>query len=312
MRCAWMAVVLTGCIVVPPEGTGDAEIEEDGWTHLRRRDAAPPPEPAPDIEEPAVVPDEPDGARARAPAPAPAHTPAARLTWIDVPPDPASAAEAGCEVAGHNVGSGLAGLFAIADVVATDLLHPDAGGEIEWIALARLEASSAGPASRNATLVFSEGDHAADGYRIEGPESRLPATVRGEHLVAGPGRFHLALPLPGLWLDGVEFQARFELEPQGFWAEGEVTGYLTRDTLRAAIELWQHRCGEPTAPALCPQAGPILEMSLERALELVLQIAGGLDARLGPEGPQPCEGAGCDAMSVCLVVELSPVELPRE
>ena len=65
--------------------------------------------------------------------------PSSRLTLMDIPLDPDAAKEAGCEVLGYNVGSGLQGLISLLDTDLTSQLHPDMDDVINVILLVHLK-----------------------------------------------------------------------------------------------------------------------------------------------------------------------------
>ncbi|MEE2789284.1 MAG: hypothetical protein VX589_18245 [Myxococcota bacterium] len=251
--------------------------------------------------------------------------PATRLTRMDVPQDPMAARAAGCEVLGHNVGSGVQGLISLLATDLTSQLQPDDDGRTDVILLVHLIGWSAGQTgSQTQSLKM----HVYDGELLE-PErylvskasyfeplvDRMPRVtfqtdVSGCSLTTAPGNFTVDLPevnLDGaLTLVNTTIRAHIRTTPRGFdIMRGMLTGYLSEEVLVTAVLALQDSCRGDRPPSVCDIIGGFVENEdpLETVRRLLLPLLGGADVRI--DGDQVADDCGddCNAVGVCILVE---------
>ena len=113
----------------------------------------------------------------------------------------------------------------------------------------------------------------------------------------------------------VQFSGRLYAEGPGFgMRDGVMTGYLSKEDGVGLVQGILDDCMREDAPDLCGSVLNLLGVpeSEEELLEVVESFIGGFDAHLGPTGPMACAPeteAPCDALSVCLVLDLEGVQL---
>ena len=96
---------------------------------------------------------------------------------------------------------------------------------------------------------------------------------------------------------------------------GVLGGYLTRDAILELIRGLQIACASEDAPSLCDQAGAILggpDDPPENVLPILSQFIGGFDSKVTDGVPGACDPAvpdDCNAVSVCLLIEMGGVEI---
>jgi len=260
--------------------------------------------------------------------------PAARVTWADVPADANDAVARGCDVAGTHGGSGLQGLIALGSSSLPERLEPDETGAIELILLGHLAGWTTGQTGNEAgvaDLRFYLGSQSAGGrFSIQArsfvggdpnaePLDHFPgARIAGAQISSDAVPFTLTLDLVGdlplsLRLTATHIAGALSVDGAGFAVRGgRLSGYLTRAALLETIGEIRTACGAPDPPALCADVEPFIpaQGTPERALALVVALLGGFDARIEQPTPIACDpaaGIECDAVSVCLVLEMHGV-----
>ncbi|MCB9537213.1 MAG: Ig-like domain-containing protein [Myxococcales bacterium] len=138
-----------------------------------------------------------------------------------------------------------------------------------------------------------------DGARFDGGGDAwtLPALL-------GPGLPGPALTAPrltgALAVDGPDFSL----------TDGRLTGVVTDRALRDMAAEVYRVCREGAAPVDCGPVAGLLTGDRIADGQIVIGLLGGLDARLGPDGPEACpDPDDCDALTVCVAVEMAGAQL---
>jgi hypothetical protein len=127
--------------------------------------------------------------------------------------------------------------------------------------------------------------------------------------------FILTLPLGdlplNLRLSYADISGFIEVDEIGFqMTEGIINGYLTEETILTIMSGISSSCARPEAPSLCDSLGSFLTGVPENDATLLTAILGGYDVSISPEGqPSTCSGPSCNALSVCLQIEMSSVTI---
>lgn len=222
-------------------------------------------------------------------------SPAARVTFINVPHDKDCAAAAGCRLIGTQNGTALAGLLPLLNQDApppppdeecpdsglSAFVQPDETGDIQLILLSRLLGVPAGQpfaATANADLQLFTGDPGAsptewtiDSASFE-PNTENPlihfagTSFDAEGRIHTPSsRFSLNIPVAGLAislaLEGSQVSgfAGIGTGNVGFKiSNGLIGGYLTEDSIVSLIVGLQASCAAEDPPEFCSQLNSIL------------------------------------------------------
>ena len=257
--------------------------------------------------------------------------PAGRIVRMDPPLNPAQAAEFGCEVHGHNRGSGLMGLITLLGEDLTQQMQPNEEGEIALLLLAHLEpwpAGRTGGQVGSAALKVYDGDPDPDSpgeFLIDrdsffDPDelrflrAEFAATLEGCDLVTTGGDFSLSLPkfyIPGgIRLSRTQVRAHIFAEEIGFSIRsGIITGYIQRETLTEAVVVLNGLCSEADPPEVCAQIGGIIEGDSDDAVDLIFNLLGGADALVRDDVVRGNCADHCNAVSVCVQVRSEPVRI---
>lgn len=251
--------------------------------------------------------------------------PMSRVTRMGVPQSPEEGAAIGCQMIGHNNGSGLATFLAESDLSIDELLAPGADGQADLVLLAALEGWTAGETGNGAgrtdlNLVMGQQD--ADGNLLIDPISlsdagqaldRFPNTrTECGEVDTDPSDIIARLPILGgvnIPVSGAALNADLTLDAEGFTMTGRLQGYLTRDTLVDLLYFVLDHCAQGSDQPFCePVAGIPATDAIARAMTPVFagQYLGGFDAVIDAEGnlSDDCEpGVDCNAVSVCLTLE---------
>lgn len=252
--------------------------------------------------------------------------PMSRVTRMGVPQDPADAVALGCEMIGHNNGSGLATFLAETDLDINELLTPDADGRAQLVLLAALEGWAAGETGNGAgrtdlNLVMGQQD--ADGNLYIDPVSLgdngealdrfADARTECGALDTDPADLVARLPILGdlnVAVTSAALSADLSLDASGFaMHNGRLQGYLTRETLADVLYFVLDMCANGSDEVLCEQvAGLPATEAMAGAMTpvFVSQYLNGFDAVVGADGTVSADcnpGVDCNAVSVCLTVE---------
>jgi len=251
------------------------------------------------------------------------------VTTLDIPTSASAADDAGCNTVGSNNGIGLSGLISILGESLTSLTQPDENGDISLLLLAHLdgwEAGATAAASGTMQMNLYNGDPVDGGYTIDldsfedsNPENNarlsFESTVDGCGLTTAESNFSLTFPVAGINisvnLSNTQMAGNVRPAADGFsMSEGRIEGYLTVDSIVDLIEGIQALCASEDAPSFCSQAGMILNGDPQTlATTVILPILRGTDSLVTESGAEECEGADCNAVSVCLTVETTPTTI---
>jgi hypothetical protein len=144
--------------------------------------------------------------------------------------------------------------------------------------------------------------------------SELEAVALGDDqwLDSSAERFHLpevsvSDHLLELVLESVSFSGKLFADENGLALDGALTGYLSRERFAAESARFARACSEGASVAACTAFGaPLEEAEIESRLSA---IAGGFDAELEGGVPSSCSDEACNALSVCLVMSVEPIEI---
>ncbi len=223
-------------------------------------------------------------------------SPVGVVTQMVVPADEVAARQAGCPSAGTFAGAGLGALAAE---------HAGADARpYEWIVKTH---DFDGTAGAPFELIFSRGLATGDGA-VTHDDGFAGWNPFEEVTVDEDGWLHELvdrLEVPPLSIDGYELRvtieqpeivARLTGDRYGLVSYGMVvSGYLPRDWVEAEVEAYATATGSD-ASALTSE---------------LVSRTGGFDTRLEGGVPYGCseDPAACNAMSICLVLDVEPVEL---
>jgi len=257
-----------------------------------------------------------------------AYCPSARLTGLTIPADAAAATAGGCRLAGSTNGTALGGLLALTGGVDTNsFVQPDENGEISLVLINQLkgwDAGLTGNAAGELLANFYTGARAAGGaFEIDPvslqddgtPYISFPGTTVTDGLLRTPtSTFTVNLPI----LDGVDLAVRLDqaklegdvsVDMTGFnLGAGVLGGYLTKDGVIELIQGLITACTSPMPPAalsgpICTAVGTDANETLE-----TLSFLAPFDTLVEEGAPAAgCAAADCNALSVCLLVEMSSV-----
>jgi hypothetical protein len=256
------------------------------------------------------------------------------VNYLDIPADAATAEMKGCAVVGANKGSGLGSLVGLAGGAGlSDFVQPDENGEIQIVILSQFEGWAEGETAGNVGTVdlnlFNGEQGEGEGEFLIDPRSFEEGTMNplisfpGAQISATgqvsspPARFALSLPiLEGLAINielaSTQVLGEAYVDGSGIGlANGQLSGYLTRQAIIDLIAGIQAVCAGDMPPDFCDFVGGIIPPGSdpETALPLLLGLVGGFDAKVGEDGaatdcdPTPDTG-DCNSVSVCLLVEM--------
>ena len=273
-------------------------------------------------------------------APQNAFGPGARVTLLEMPRNAGDAAGVGCRIAAQERGSILYGAFNFSGRSLTSYVSPDANGHVEVVELGRiLNWPAETPVSDlgEVDLLLLQGRETADpeAYLIEtgGNLSRfmsVPIGPDGEfETTPTVASFLLPLLLGGqtaFTLERTTLRGRLTVDGPGFAVrDGLLEGYFTRNGVAEAIRYIDSLCSLPEAPTYCDAFYALVphgacnafgdQVLCDDMIDVLASAVGGFDARIEP-GPasaaSACSGADCNAVGVCLEIELSGTTLAGE
>ena len=233
--------------------------------------------------------------------------PASVITELFIVPSARVAADVGCEVVGHNRGTGLSAIEDLLRLNVQNLRLPPGSNRVDFLHLSNWR-PGASLSDRLPALSWHQG--VARGPIVE--SERRDATFSGIDLRCPTLRAAFQGPFAIFATDdinGFNFilehpRIKADIFPyvEGFESVGTVTGYVTLPGLIRMVAELQESCAGDDRPDVCNQLEPILNGPAEvAATSVVLPILGGADARVDEEGnaTDGC-GAACNAVSVCL------------
>jgi hypothetical protein len=212
----------------------------------------------------------------------------------------------------------------------TTLTQPDENGEISLLLIAHIDGWDAGQTATEAgdvTLNMYNGDPADDGFTVS-PDSFLDgtpesgarlsfgATLAGCGMTTETDNFALTLPVAGLQiavnLSHTQVKADIATAANGIaMNNGRITGYLTKESIASLIEGIQALCASDDAPSFCDAAGMILNGDPQTLTDtVILPILRGADSLVTESGAEGgCSASECNAVSVCMIMEATPVTI---
>jgi len=254
--------------------------------------------------------------------------PATRVVSMDPPTSLEEAEAFGCEVHGHNRGTGIVGLITLLGTDLTVQFQPDEVGKIGVILLAHLNywpVGRTGAELDELTLNIYDGKAIDDdsGSFLIGRASffdpdemrflraQFDARLNGCDLSTTRGDFSLSIPkfyIPGgIRLSQTRIRGHVEAADSGFSiTNGILTGYLSRATLVESVVVLNGVCRDIDPPEVCDQIGGLIEGDPADAAELVISLLGGADTLVRDEQVRGNCGDLCNAVSVCLRLTAEP------
>ncbi len=317
----------------PDRGADAAEPDAGGPRDAGRVDGGPS---APDVAPPDADPPEPDG-EAVDPLTVPLAGqsqwgPAARVHRLDVPPDPETARRAGCLLHGAGAGSRMFNLLLLAGGGLGGQVRPDGAGHIALVLLMRARGWEPGLSAGELesldidVLIGAQGPDLELLYRpgafVDGDPQGPPLTTFAETWVdegwLESDRVTMAVPISlldspelPLVLDQTTLTGRVSAEGPGWrLTDGVMAGYVTTERMAILVEELRAGCVVDDPPTFCALIRSQLDNTTEELIALVVDIIGGLDARVDGPRAAPCDPEmedGCNAIGICLLAQAEPV-----
>ncbi len=230
-----------------------------------------------------------------------------RVTKLSVP---ASPREAGCSTVGRNAGGGLSDLVLFTGGLQQYVEPKEGFVRIALLAeVSRVRGGLAG-------LDFQSGRQAAspEQFRVTGDDEGdgVFGAIAGERdgwFSTEASGFRLPVPV----LDELMLKSRLQAARiEGRLVDGSITGvpltltgYYSEAELRGLVEQVLAQCAAGKAKNICGIIERETDGMPEKALDAVVGLMGGADTAMVDGRPLPCGGdLGCDAVSVCLQLEL--------
>lgn len=256
------------------------------------------------------------------------YGPSSRVTFLDIPADPATAQAAGCTVAGAKAGSALGGLLGLLGGQSlSDFVNPDAEGEISLILLSQLEGWMTGDTANTAAKAtfnlfvgdLVDGEFMIDPDSFEGADPNNPPLISIEETSITDARIQtpaddISLELPlipevplRLDLFGSTYAGSLRVSADGFDSQnGLLQGYLTKEGLENLVNGIYAGCESPEPPSLCEQ----LQGIAPTAADAIVLLEGlvGYDVTFQNGEGADCE-ADCNATGVCLQIEMTGTKI---
>jgi hypothetical protein len=261
--------------------------------------------------------------------------PSARVTRIEIPASPDDARQEGCYLVGSKAGTGLNSVVNLAGGL-DQFLAPNAEGLIQvllygrvagWLESARVEELNL----VEFQMLYGEPDP-SDGWYIArhtfvdgdpdlGPRLIYPNSVVDDGWLEGsPGMLDIhfsVIDLPvSLSFSLVQFHGRLFVDGPGFgMRQGVLTAYMTEAAGVSLIRTIQEACNAENPPGICGAARDLIgtgEESDEEVLEVAKNFVGGFDTYIEDGAPSECDpeaGHECNALSVCMIVDMEGIEI---
>ena len=254
------------------------------------------------------------------------YCPSARLSGLTIPADAAAATAGGCRLAGSSNGTALGGLLALAGgaVDTNSFVQPDPmTGEIKLVLLNHLkgwEAGSTGNAAGELVANFYTGVQAGEAFEIDPvslhddgtPYISFPGTTVTDGLLRTPtSTFTVNLPILdgvnlGIRLDQAKLEGDVTVDATGFnLGAGVLGGYLTKDGVMELINGLIAACTSPMPPSALSSVCPIIGTDAQTAFALLSSFVTFDTLVEDGAAATSCATADCNALSVCLLVEMS-------
>ena len=247
---------------------------------------------------------------------------AGRFVMMDVPLDLEEARQAGCLLAGRNVGTGTANLVTLGGGLDIQV-QPNATGDISLILLLRALDWPAGTTAQEASSVsfeLGQGVRDAESFAFKPGERAtfLATPIMDGWFETSRGEIVLPLalvdspPLP-LQLSSGHIAGRLGADELGLTIQhGTLVGYIRQESIRFLLERVRAVCESEMAPGLCGLVSAALSQPDDELYSLIVGIMGGPDTALADGTPRPCDPTNemdCDAVSVCVIFEAAGVSL---
>ena len=259
------------------------------------------------------------------------YGPSGRVTFLDIPMAPAPGAPAnGCDLVGSGQGSNLGALAALVDGGLSALVQPDDMGEIQFVLLSQLEGWGDGQTGNQVgtvTMNLFIGDQNADGSFSIDPDSFVGADPANGALIAFDNtsvtnstiltpRQEISLELPivpgiplSVRLSDARFKSGLRIEGGNFSAQsGTLAGYFTKDAVIELITGIITFCADNADNELCQTVAPILGNDIDAAYATLTALVPP-DVKFANGVATECAAADCDAIGVCLLVEMEAQDI---
>ena len=256
--------------------------------------------------------------------------PAARLSALSIPSSAQEADLGGCQLGTERNGSAIGNLLytLFGSTVISTLVQEDDEGRIALILLNQLDgwrANSTGPITSGLRSSFYYGnalgmtDFLVDPVSVDSTEMPFfsdHVSILNHIYYTHQSKLLIKLPLSGLTipmlLTSVNVTGNLSFDQVGFnLTEGRITGYITSQTFRAIVEELGNTCMGPQSPQICSSISSILTGNPDQDADSLISILGGLDSQLLLEEVSTCSDSpqSCNALSVCLFIEMSSVRI---
>ena len=260
-----------------------------------------------------------------------AFAPSARINTLDIPSTLDEASNAGCQSEGSNNGIGISSLLNL--LGASDLgQFYDIENRTAIHQLLHFEGWQAGLRGDQVNPLLMniyDGIYAAGNMRAnplsfdsEGnPASQFAANISGCNLTAQGDRFSIvpgdigadAQILSNLAITHVRVFGSVEVDETGVsLRDTTFNGYIHRNSLIELVDLLKMTCTSGNPPAYCNQIATFLGGSSAFIVDILLApILRGFDAQITDSGTVTgaCNRSSCNAISVCLITEATPIEV---
>ena len=159
----------------------------------------------------------------------------------------------------------------------------------------------------------TDGSMYIDPESLEGGEPiiQFDANIDGCLVTTEAAPFNFTLPLEGVAVD--VSLAETQVIGQVGVAENGITmsnttisGYMTEALITDLVTTLKEQCESETPPSLCAEGtvASIISQPVESLVALLVPLLGSYDSLVNADGGvSECEGAECNAVSVCLVIE---------
>jgi len=261
------------------------------------------------------------------------ESPAGRLVSLDAPEGPSAARAAGCTVLGEYAGAGL-GSLAILSGGLDQNFKANGAGEVGMVLVGEVEKFSLdAPMTMN---ILMGGQDEENGFTKVAPSNSIvdPAAVDAifsNIILDDEGWFdavteQLRLPVPILedfmvaaGINAATMSGQMDVTEDGMNFNGLLMGYLPAEEVMKIAMALIDACGWDETPIICDiTAGQITATTEpEAAYEIIVGFMGHYDVRIENGIPVPCDleaaetdPTGCNALGVCLEVEMEAITLP--
>ena len=251
------------------------------------------------------------------------------MTFLDAPADPDDAIAEGCTTLGAHHGASLANLGILFDGNFSDIVSPDANGEIAMLMVFQLGGWRVGQTvaqTGQLSLNLYKGEILDESFWLDAssfdengePRIRFEGTFIDDGSLNTPAVATFNLPIPtgpiifDLALEEAVMVGDVRVDEIGFSIQnGRIEGYLTEQTLVENITRFQVHCAEEgMGDDSCELINSAPQGTPPDALvaTLLSVLGGGYDAKINNGVALDCVD-DCNALSVCLLYGTTGVDI---